>query len=113
MKPFSMLMFGLGVALTCAALPVLSADRIVTRSQVVSYADLNLSNPEGVRTLYRRIQAAARNVCTQSNDTLHIEHINFRKCMAQAVDEAVTRLNKPELTAMHRSGTPNGPRPAG
>ena len=42
-----------------------------TRERVVKYADLNLNNPAGVQTLYRRINAAARAVCGR-NDALSI-----------------------------------------
>ena len=70
------------------------------RSVTVSYGDLDLSSPAGANTLYRRIQAAARQVCGHAGADL-IEQSTWRGCYRNAIGEAVDKVNNPLLTAMH------------
>ena len=64
--------FGGVGALLCLNAPLSSAadasDEVV-RSEIVGFGDLNLSNPEGVAVLYRRIKAAAHRVCSDRNNS--------------------------------------------
>jgi UrcA family protein len=84
-----------------------------TRERVVKYADLNLNNPAGVQTLYRRINAAARAVCGR-NDALSIQRAKANECTEKAIDDAVTRVNNNNLSAYHaqRIGKNGGPKVA-
>jgi UrcA family protein len=87
----------------CAA-----ADSSDLPTVVVKYADLNLSNPEGVTALYRRITAAARDVC---------QHYDIRSgsslrpgaadpCVRKALQDAVTKVGHPALSAMFNAKHP-------
>jgi UrcA family protein len=73
-------------------------------SVTVRYADLDLSTSAGANTLYRRIQAAAKQVCRSPGTDL-IEQIGWRSCYRSAVGDAVRKVNSPLLIAVH-SGKP-------
>jgi UrcA family protein len=90
------------LGLAIAALPVQSADRIVTRTTVVKYSDLNLGNPAGVRALYTRIQAAARTLCAPADVPRVVARSEHRVCVNDAVSDAVSRVNHPLVSALHR-----------
>jgi UrcA family protein len=68
----------------------------------VSFADLNLSNPQGVATLYRRLQRAAAEVCGSEP---HVREFTQRSawsgCASKALDNAVVQVHSAELTALH------------
>jgi UrcA family protein len=86
----------------CAA--TAAADEV--DSVTVSYADLDLSKPAGVQILYGRIQAAARKVCSPLDDNRQLQRMQqWRDCYETAVADAVTTINRPTLTALHRSSS--------
>jgi UrcA family protein len=103
MKTLSTLIFG--IAFTLSMLTASAGDTIVTKSQVVRFSDLNLSSDDGVRTLYQRMRGAARLVCADADRSLRLEQPNYQTCFKKAVGDAVSQVNQPALTAMHRSGT--------
>ena len=105
MKTLSTLIFGM--AITLSMLTASAGDTIVTKSQVVHFSDLNLSSDAGIRTLYQRIRGAAQRVCGDADRSLRLEQPNYQTCVRKAVDDAVSQVNKPALTAMHRSGSSN------
>jgi len=70
------------------------------RSVTVSYADLDLSSPAGANALYRRIQAAAKQVCGHAGADL-IEQSIWKACYRNAIGDAVAKVNNPVLTAVH------------
>jgi UrcA family protein len=70
------------------------------RSVTVSYRDLDLSSPEGANALYRRIQAAAKEVCGRPGADL-LEQSVWRGCYRHAIADAVGKVNSPLLTAVH------------
>lgn len=74
----------------------------------VSYADLDLSTPDGARALLKRINTAAKEACgpapvmsplTPIAATLH------ERCIAQASDKAVAEVNAPLVVALHTGVT--------
>jgi UrcA family protein len=72
----------------------------------LSFADLDLSRPADAQTLYLRIKRAARIVCdaTRSDwDVARLRH--WKECFAKAIDDAVSRIDRPTLTALHRGET--------
>lgn len=87
--------------------PALAAPEIVTKSEVVRFADLDLAKPEGALTLYKRIQHAARKACgSESYDTRILTPFgNYSNCYHKAMDGAVKHVNQPMLTAIHREET--------
>jgi UrcA family protein len=95
----------LGVGLTCLAT---LADAAVEPppTRVVRYADLDISREPGARVLYRRIQAAARQVC-EGNVMSNVHLLGKEKaCFNHAVDEAVQRVNSAALAQVYGSAMP-------
>jgi UrcA family protein len=74
----------------------------------VRYDDLNLATPSGTNTLYRRISAAARDVCPDlySRD-LHVV-LAAQHCQAAAIARAVSEVNSPSLAMLHAARTSRG-----
>jgi UrcA family protein len=75
-------------------------------SRAVRFADLNLASDKDVATLYHRIQWAARLVCldaTFMSDPLRVKKLEL--CIDATVERAIGNVNRPLLTALHRSRT--------
>ncbi len=70
---------------------------------VVSYGDLDLSHANGVSTLYRRINQAARKVCAPLDVSQSVAPASMaeahKTCLSNAVSGAVAKIDKPEFTA--------------
>jgi UrcA family protein len=74
-----------------------------TVSVTVRYADLDLRRPADVEKLYQRIRHAAYGACGERELTgSHAVLPSWQKCVTDAVDQAVTQLDRPALTAYHR-----------
>jgi UrcA family protein len=71
-----------------------------TRSVEVSFRDLDLSTMSDAAKLYRRIQAAARNVC-QYEPTSPRAQIIWQYCVLPTVNAAVANVNSALLTELH------------
>jgi UrcA family protein len=71
-------------------------------TEVVRFSDLNLDTAAGVRILYGRLQAAAGIVCEplEPVGTL-VPSVAWRSCIDQAIATAVTRVDRPLLTAYY------------
>jgi len=66
----------------------------------VKYADLDLSTDQGLHVLYRRIVAAAGEVCPQwLSNNIHSAD-QARACRKAAIARAVEQLNNPQLAEM-------------
>jgi UrcA family protein len=84
-----------------------AADGDRTFSVTVKYGDLNVSNPEGAATLYRRIVAAANGVCgANDNDRNLYSRATLNACIHKATADAVTKVGRPELFAVYNSKNP-------
>jgi UrcA family protein len=81
-----------------------AADGMLTRNLSVNYGDLNLSNPQGANTLYRRIVRAARDVCDLPDDNV-VPSLNLdaESCRAKAISDAVTMVGSHELIAVYNA----------
>jgi UrcA family protein len=66
--------------------------------RVVSFADLNLTHGADAATLYRRIKAAAQEVCDTANSRTLDMVVRARHCTQQSIARAVTDVDAPELT---------------
>jgi len=92
------------LALGCGAFCVAGDDGHVPHA-VVKTADLNLSSPEAVGRLYRRIYAAAYEVCqsfdTDSSDRLDLTGLTT--CVDGAVRNAVAKFGHPALLAIYNA----------
>lgn len=80
---------------------VLAADvGLDPSSQIVKFADLNISKPAGAAALYGRIRAAAESVCSyyvfKSDEAEN-------RCINGAITNAVTKVNEPALFAVYNA----------
>ena len=112
-SPTSRLLGLFAMAIVCSVSSSLgavcaAADSSDLPRMTVKFGDLNLSNPEGATTLYRRITAAARQVC-KSYD---IGRGNFvlpgsaNPCVRKAIADAVTKVGHPSLLAIYNAKHP-------
>jgi UrcA family protein len=98
---------GIAAFAVCTSLIAYSASaEPKVKTQAVSYADLDLSKPAGAQTLYKRIKAAARSVCGPVDQYTFVTAPSaFRECFDKAVADAVSQVDRPSLTALHREET--------
>jgi UrcA family protein len=74
----------------------------VSHSVVVSYADLDLTGPDGARKLYARLRAAAREVCGPVPSVReHRETADYQACHERALSKVVNRIGSEQLYAVH------------
>ena len=66
--------------------------------KTVKFNDLDITTPDGAKVLYKRIRAAAREVCDVSTGNDPILRIGTKVCIEKAVDRAVKGVNAPMLT---------------
>lgn len=76
---------------------------VETVTVTVKFGDLDLNKPAGISELYNRIRGAADKACGSrpSGQGLWFQN-NFRECREIAVADAVTRINRGPLTALHQ-----------
>lgn len=73
-----------------------------TRSLRVEYGDLDIDVDPGAEILLNRIERAARRVCGADQGRRPLsEQAATRSCVARAVDQAVSAVDAPRLTALH------------
>ena len=72
--------------------------------KLVSFHDLNLNSPEGAAALYRRIDAAAYEVCG-SPDRYDLSELKLHRCVKDAVSRAIAQVNSPMLTSLYEAKT--------
>ena len=82
----------LAVAGTAAAQP--PAAETEARTTVVSYADLNLASPAGVRALNGRIQRAAAKLCIRDGRKPLQAELYERRCVTAAMSGAQTGIEQ-------------------
>ena len=100
--------FALSIALTAASLPVQAGEPAPSNdlSIKVKFRDLDLSKPEGVAALYDRIERSAQLVCIDSSSPWDAGRVDtFNRCYSAAIQDAVSTINQPQLTALHRAKT--------
>src|SRR5690348_13780008 len=91
--------------------PLCHADTVLepgyeAATHTVKFADLDLSEHEGVITLYRRIKSAAVEVCVTPLVSGVVDlDARERRCQRRAIDQAITAVNAPALTRLHMSLT--------
>jgi len=71
-------------------------------SITVRYADLNLTEPVAVEVLYRRVQMAAQEVCNHGQSRELARQVAADKCVHNAMNNAIQKLDVPELNALYR-----------
>jgi UrcA family protein len=80
----------------------LSSDR-EAKSEKVSYADLDISNAAGARTLLLRISGAAKAVCEPA-PTRGESNAPYNACVKSAEDRAVADVNQPAVSDLYQHG---------
>ena len=75
------------------------------RTEVVGFADLDLTRPAGAHELYRRIEHAARDVCDPYASGRYVLSMPYRDCKNQAIRRAVADVDAPLLTARYQALT--------
>lgn len=100
-----------GTLLVPELAPAIAAEEGTIPAQTVKYDDLNLATRQGAQTLYRRITAAAYEVCLMHNqdDGALKAEVARRLCVRNATQEAVAKIGNPLLTAIHEGTPPPGP----
>jgi UrcA family protein len=89
------------ITLLCALLCTAAAAQEPSLTRTVGYADLNISQVAGAKVLYRRIEAAARQVCPIDDPRNLSARRMHDSCVKQAVDDAVKCVNSPMLSSLH------------
>ena len=70
--------------------------------EIVRFADLNLSTEAGVKSLYARIENAARTVCEPSATTgTRVVSKVWKDCFNEAVRGTILAVKNPALTAYY------------
>ncbi len=92
------------VAIAIASIGGASAQpRQITSTVVVSYADLDLSRIEGVKTLSMRLGRAVDKVCGRKSDTaLTTLRRHIATCRTESMNRAVASIDAPLLTAYYQ-----------
>lgn len=70
---------------------------------VVKFGDLDISTSRGAEILYRRIHGAANNVCWRMYVSFEAHRLNENACLQKVIADAVTKVNKPALSAVFAS----------
>jgi UrcA family protein len=83
-----------------AAFPA-AADGSEPLKATVKFGDLDVSHPQGAIVLYRRIRAAAENVCAPFDGSGLPAKMRLNACVKHAIADAVTRVDKPALFAVY------------
>jgi UrcA family protein len=78
------------------------AEEVTVRFSV-SAKDLDLSRPSGAREMYRRLQNAAKIVCTHGGRVDLEPLTSFSGCYEKALAEAVRSTNRPQLSIAYLS----------
>jgi UrcA family protein len=77
-------------------------------SVFVSYSELAFDNKADAAKVYRKLRHAAARVCGVNRGAQSLEmHIAQRDCYDKALAEAVRRIDRPMLTALHTAGARN------
>jgi UrcA family protein len=75
---------------------------------VVKYSEQSLATDEGVQTLYRRITAAARQVCPEASIRSFALQKQVEQCRDQAITRAIRQIDNSRLAALHAAHSKNG-----
>jgi len=91
-----------GVAYTASATANDTIPRIV-----VHYDQRSLESEKGVQTLYRKLVAAANEVCPAGISSFSFASAAVRSCRTQSLARAVSQIDNQRLAQIHasRSGT--------
>ena len=97
------------VSLACAAAYADSPSAVeFQHAATVRFTDLNLDRARDVAALYGRIELAADRLCGPKSLTGHYyKAADYESCTADAMADAVARINRESLTAYYRQHAPS------
>ena len=78
---------------------------VETASMPVAFTRAELSTEQGTQALYARLGTAARAVCGAKSAVL-AELVQWQRCRAEALDQAVSEVNDARLSALHHGAVP-------
>jgi UrcA family protein len=88
-------------ALACSFATASSAEDPTAPPQVtVKFADLDISTPQGAAALYNRIHSAAIEVCSRMYVDRLAYSLHRDACLKTVIGGAVTKVNRPALSAV-------------
>lgn len=92
----------LAIGTAIAAPPAHAAPTIglEAKTKAVSFADLDLTKPKGVRTLKRRIADAVERVCDPAKRMTVYEQQVYRVCAAEATADANAQIERAVRVAL-------------
>src|SRR5271170_566835 len=70
---------------------------------IVKFGDLDVSTSKGAAALYGRIHSAAVNVCSRMYVDEQAYKWHENACLQKVIGDAVTKVNRPELSAVFAS----------
>jgi len=74
----------------------------------VSYSDVAFGNTAGAAHVYRKLKNAARQVCGVTLGTQTLEmRVATSECFDEALAEAVRKIDRPTLSAVHAADARN------
>jgi UrcA family protein len=73
-------------------------------TRAVSFKGVDFNDPQAVANFYNRLRSTAQEVC--SNDSFNSRAQN-RACVAQIMNQAVSGMQRPMLTARHDAARSN------
>jgi UrcA family protein len=103
--PFRALLAGAIVVIISSSLTSVAAaaESGDTPQVTVRFADLDISTSQGSVRLYRRIHAAAEDVCSRMYYSVDSYGRHKNACLKKVVADAVTKVNEPALSAVFAS----------
>jgi UrcA family protein len=75
---------------------------------VVKYSEQSLATDDGVSALYRRITAAARQVCPDAGTRDWGLKAQVDRCRNDAIARAIQQIDNSRLAALHAAHSKNG-----
>ena len=93
--------FALGITAAALVFSGLAHATDDVRKIEVAYSDLDLSRTDQAGVLYTRIESAAHTVCEVNTVANPRRLIVERRCAEKAVDDAVQRVDNPNVTAVY------------
>lgn len=102
MKKLTTVMIGALMA-AGAQLAVAEQDSLgVQLSTTVNYAELDLSEPQAIEILHRRLSNAAEQVCAPLEGRELWKLREHRQCVSGALSQAIESIDRPMLTEYHQ-----------
>jgi UrcA family protein len=90
-----------GVLASSFAALAAASDSFAPLTVRVNYGDLDVGRPQDAAVLYRRIRAAAENVCSPHEITGLAAKMHLNTCINKAVSRAVATVDAPALSRVY------------